>query len=280
MISDETREKEIEDLEISLLLEGVYQRYGYDFRDYSRAHIRRRLRHRLGLSGMADFGAMLHRVLSDRDFFEYLLRDLSINVTEMFRDPAAYRRIRQEVVPLLKTYPFVKIWHAGCSTGEEVYSMAILLEEEGLLPRCRIYATDFNQVALKKAREGIYPLELARQYSTNYQKSGGRESLSDYYRTDNEHMLLKGRLREQVVFADHNLVTDGVFSEVQLVVCRNVVIYFNRDLQERIMQTFYESLCPGGLLWLGSKESLRLLKIGESFSELYPDEKIFKKRLQ
>ena len=272
--------KEIEDLEIALLLEGVYRRYGYDFRDYSLAHIRRRLRHRLELSGLADFGTMLHRVLSEQDFFEQLLRDLSINVTEMFRDPAAYRRIRQEVVPLLRTYPFVKIWHAGCATGEEVYSMAILLEEEGLLPRCRLYATDFNQIALKKAREGIYPLEFARQYSANYQKSGGRASLSDYYRTDNEHMLLKSRLREQVVFADHNLVTDAVFSEVQLVVCRNVVIYFNRDLQERIFQTFHDSLCPGGLLWLGSKESLKLLKIGEKFSDLYPDEKIFKKRLQ
>ncbi len=272
--------KEIEDLEIALLLEGVYRRYGYDFRDYSLAHIRRRLRHRLELSGLVDFGAMLHRVLSERDFFEQLLRDLSINVTEMFRDPAAYRRVRREVIPLLRTYPFVKIWHAGCATGEEVYSMAILLEEEGLLPRCRIYATDFNQVALKKAREGIYPLEFARQYSANYQKSGGRASLSDYYRTDNEHMLLKGRLREQVVFADHNLVTDSVFSEVQLVVCRNVVIYFNRDLQERIFQTFHDSLCPGGLLWLGSKESLKLLRIGEKFGDLYPDEKIFKKRLQ
>ncbi|ADH86027.1 CheR family methyltransferase [Desulfurivibrio alkaliphilus] len=272
--------KEIEELEINLLLEAIYQRYGYDFRDYARAHLRRRLRHRLELSGLSDLGAMQHRLLCQRDFFEQLLRDLSINVTEMFRDPAAYRRIREDVVPLLKTYPYVKIWHAGCATGEEVYSTAILLHEEGLLERCRIYATDFNRVALQKAKEGVYPLERARQYNSNYQKSGGRASLVDYYRTDSESMLLKSWLRKQMVFADHNLVTDGVFSEMQLVVCRNVVIYFNRDLQERIFTTFHQSLCPGGFLWLGAKESLKLMKIGEKFSELYGSEKIFKKRLQ
>ncbi|MFH7320671.1 CheR family methyltransferase [Desulfurivibrio sp. D14AmB] len=279
-LSMKDQAQEIEDLEISLLLEGIFRHYGYDFRDYSLAHLRRRLRHRLELAGLADLGAMLHRVLSDRGFFELLLRDLSINVTEMFRDPTSYRRIREDVVPLLKTYPFVKIWHAGCATGEEVYSMAILLHEEGLLERCRLYATDFNQVALKKAAAGIYPLEQARLYSANYQKSGGRGSLSDYYQTDHENILLKSWLRKRVVFADHNLVTDSVFSEVQLVVCRNVVIYFNRELQERIFRTFLDSLCPGGLLWLGSKESLKLLKIADRFKELYPAEKIFKKRLQ
>lgn len=272
--------KELEDLEIRLLLEGIYQRYGYDFRDYSSAHLRRRLRHRLESSGLPDFGSLQHAVLRDRNFFELLLRDLSINVTEMFRDPAAYRRIREEVVPLLRTYPFIKIWHAGCSTGEEVYSMAILLEEEGLLERCRIYATDFNQVALQKAREGVYPLEYARQYSRNYQQSGGRASLSDYYRTDEQYLLMKKYLRQQVVFADHNLVTDSVFSEVQLVVCRNVLIYFNRELQEKIFLTFYESLCPGGFLWLGAKESLRLLQVAERFSELFAEQKIYRKRLQ
>lgn len=272
--------KEIEDLEIRLLLDAVYHRYGYDFRDYSRAHLRRRLRHRLEMSGLGSFGEMQHLVLHQREFFEQLLRDLSINVTEMFRDPEAYRRIRRDVVPLLKTYPFVKIWHAGCATGEEVYSMAILLEEEGLLDRCRLYATDFNQVALKKAQAGIYPLELARSYSRNYQQSGGKGSLSDYYRTDDQHLLLNSRLRKQVVFADHNLVTDGVFSEVQLVICRNVVIYFNRELQERIFTTIHASLCPGGFLWLGSKESLKLLQIADRFNDLYPDEKIFRKRLQ
>lgn len=272
--------KEVEDLEIALLLEGMFKRYGYDFRDYSLAHLRRRLRHRLEASALPDMGAMLHRVLHDRSFFELLLRDLSINVTEMFRDPDIYLQIRAEVVSRLKTWPFVKIWHAGCATGEEVYSMAILLHEEGLLERCQIYATDFNQIALKKARDGIYALDQVRKFTANYLKSGGRESFSDYYTADDDAVILKNWLKKRIVFADHNLVTDSVFSEVQLVVCRNVLIYFNRELQARIFQTFYESLCPGGFLWLGSKESLRLSPLNESFEALFPDEKIYKKALQ
>lgn len=273
-------DKEVEDLEISLLLEGMFKRYGYDFRDYSLAHLRRRLRHRQHASGLPDMGAMLHRVLHDRSFFELLLRDLSINVTEMFRDPDIYLRIRTEVVPRLKTYPFVKIWHAGCATGEEVYSMAILLHEEGLLERCQIYATDFNQIALKKARNGIYSLDQVRQFTANYQKGGGRESFSDYYTADNDAVILKNWLKARVVFADHNLVTDSVFSEMQLVVCRNVLIYFNRELQNRIFQTFYESLCPGGFLWLGSKESLRLSAMSTRFDALFADDKIYKRELR
>lgn len=280
MINTTDDDKEIEDLEITLLLEGMFKRYGYDFRDYSLAHLRRRLRHRLGASGLPDLGAMLHRMLHERSFFELLLRDLSINVTEMFRDPEIYLRIRNEVVPRLKTWPFVKIWHAGCATGEEIYSMAILLHEEGLLERCQIYATDFNQIALKKAKEGIYALDQVRQFTANYQKSGGRESFSDYYTADDDAVILKNWLKKKIVFADHNLVTDSVFSEVQLVVCRNVLIYFNRDLQKRIFQTFYESLCPGGFLWLGSKESLRLTDQTGRFEPLLAEEKIYKKKLR
>jgi len=279
MIDPTSDHKEVEDLEIALLLEGMFKRYGYDFRDYSLAHLRRRLRHRMESSSLPDMGAMLHRVLHDRSFFELLLRDLSINVTEMFRDPDIYLRIRTEVVSRLKTYPFVKIWHAGCATGEEVYSMAILLHEEGLLERCQIYATDFNQIALKKAKAGIYALDQIRQFTANYQKSGGRESLSDYYTADDHSVILKNWLKKKVVFADHNLVTDSVFSEMQLVVCRNVLIYFNRELQNRIFQTFYESLCPGGFLWLGSKESLRLSPMNKHFDPLFADEKIYKREL-
>jgi chemotaxis protein methyltransferase CheR len=273
-------DKEVEDLEIVLLLEAVFRRYGYDFRDYSLAHLRRRMRHRLALSGLPDLGAMLHRVLSDRVFFELLLRDLSISVTEMFRDPDIYLRIRNDVVPRLKTYPFVKIWHAGCATGEEVYSMAILLHEEGLLERCQIYATDFNQLSLKKAKEGIYPPDQIRLFTGNYQKGGGRESFSDYYTADDDAVILKSWLKKKIVFADHNLVTDTVFSEVQIVVCRNVLIYFNRELQKRIFNTFYESLCPGGFLLLGSKESLRPTEQAGRFETLYPEEKIYRKVLQ
>ncbi|MDA8165397.1 MAG: protein-glutamate O-methyltransferase CheR [Desulfobacteraceae bacterium] len=270
-------DKELEDLEVALLLEGVFRRYGYDFRDYSLAHLRRRLRHRLQSSYLPDLGAMLHRVLSDRNFFELLLRDLSISVTEMFRDPGVYQRLRTEVVPRLMTWPFVKIWHAGCATGEEVYSMAILLHEEGLLERCQIYATDFNQLALKGAKEGIYSLDQVRLFTGNYLKGGGRESFSDYYTADDDAVILKSWLKKRIVFADHNLVTDSVFSEVQMVVCRNVLIYFNRDLQQRIFRTFYESLCPGGILVLGTKESLQLSGMAELFEPVCPDEKIYKK---
>jgi len=273
-------EKEIEDLEIALLLEGMFRRYGYDFRDYSLAHLRRRLRHRLGVSGLPDLGAMLHRMLSERTFFEQLLRDLSINVTEMFRDPDIYLAIRNEVVPRLKTWPFIKIWHAGCATGEEVYSMAILLHEEGLLERCQIYATDFNQIALKKAAEGIYELDQVKLFTNNYQKAGGKESFSDYYTADDDAVILKNWLKKKIVFADHNLVTDGVFSEMQLVVCRNVLIYFNRDLQKKIFTTFYESLCPGGFLWLGSKETLRFADQDGRFEPLLPEAKIYKKTMK
>lgn len=280
MKNENDDDKTVEDIEINLLLEGMFRRYGYDFRDYSLAHLRRRLRHRLELSGLPDLGAMLHRVLSDRHFFELLLRDLSINVTEMFRDPEIYRLIRNEVAPRLKTWPFIKIWHAGCATGEEVYSMAILLHEEGLLKRCQIYATDFNQIALKKAKEGIYSLDQVRLFTGNYQKGGGRESFADYYTADNDAVILKSWLKEKIVFADHNLVTDGVFSEMQLVVCRNVLIYFNRELQERIFNTFYESLCPGGFLWLGSKETLRQSEMAGRFEAICQDEKIYKKVLQ
>lgn len=280
MTNTPDNDKEVEDLEIALLLEGVFKRYGYDFRDYSLAHLRRRLRHRLEISGLPDLGAMLHQVLNDRKFFELLLRDLSINVTEMFRDPEIYLRIRNEVVPRLKTWPFVKIWHAGCATGEEVYSMAIILHEEGLLDRCQIYATDFNQIALKKAKDGIYNLDQVRLFTGNYQKSGGRESFSDYYTADNDAVILKNWLKNKIVFADHNLVTDSVFSEMQLVACRNVLIYFNRTLQERIFQTFHESLCPGGILWLGSKETLRVTDLAGRFEILQADEKIYKKVLR
>ena len=272
------QDTENEDLEILLLLEGMFRKYGYDFRDYSKAHLRRRIRYRLTSSKLDTVSAMIHRMLYDQGFFETLLRDLSINVTEMFRDPAIYATIRNDIIPFLKTYPFIKVWHAGCATGEEVYSMAILLHEEGLLPRSQIYATDFNQSALDQAKKGIFPLASIKQYTTNYQKSGGREAFSDYYTAGDNEVILPGWLKQQIVFADHNLVTDAVFSEVNLVVCRNVLIYFNRELQNKIFQTFYDSLCDGGFLWLGSKESLRLSPLAEKFEAIFPDSKIYKKR--
>ena len=271
--------QEAEDIEIALLLEAVHQKYGYDFREYSRAHLKRRLRHRLVRSGIEDMAAMIHRLLIDQDFFETLLLDLSINVTEMFRDPWFYTAVREEVVPLLRTYPFSRIWHAGCSSGEEVYSMAIILKEEGLWDRIQIYATDLNEVVLKKAKEGIYPVEEIREWTRNYQEAGGGESFGDYYTADYESAIIDLSLRDKIVFADHNLVTDGVFGEMNLIVCRNVLIYFSRRLQNRALDLFKKSLVPGGFLCLGSKESLKFSDHEGDFEVVSEKARIFRRKL-
>jgi len=265
-------------IEIQLLLEAIFQKYGYDFRDYAKAHVKRRILRRLALSDLDSISAMQHQVINDLAFFEQLLLDLSINVTEMFRDPHFYRTVREEVAPVLQTYPFVKIWLAGCATGEEVYSLAILLKEEGLYDRSQIYATDFNQVVLEKAKEGIYPVEHLKDYSINYQKAGGLGSLADYYTAKYNSVIIKQELKEKIVFADHNLVTDSIFGEMHMVVCRNVLIYFNKDLQNRVVGLFLDSLCAGGFLCLGSKESLRFSQYVDAFEIVAEQERIFRKR--
>ena len=269
---------ETENIELQLLLEAILLKYGYDFRQYSRASVKRRVLHRLGLSGLSSISEMQHRVLRDVEFFETLLRDLSINVTEMFRDPSFYKSLRVEVIPFLKTYPFVKIWHAGCSTGEEVYSMAIVLQEEGLYKRTQLYATDFNDVVLQKAKEGIYPVENVKEYTLNYQKSGGKDSFVNYYTAKHDHIILNRSLKTNIVFANHNLVTDGVFGEMNLILCRNVLIYFTKELQNRVFKLFYDSLCHHGILCLGSKESLRFSGYADRFEGIVEDEKIYRKR--
>ena len=265
-------------IEIQLLLEAIFLKYGYDFQDYAKAHVKRRILHRLAQSGLDSISAMQHRVINDQSFFEKLLLDLSINVTEMFRDPTFYLAIRDEVVPVLQTYPFIKIWLAGCATGEEVYSLAILLKEEGLYDRSQIYATDFNQVVLEKAKEGIYPVDHIKDYSINYQKAGGRGSLGDYYTAKYSSVILDRQLKERIVFADHNLVTDTVFGEMNMIVCRNVFIYFNKELQNRVIGLFMKSLRAGGFLCLGSKESLRFSKYSDAFETVGGKERIFRKR--
>jgi chemotaxis protein methyltransferase CheR len=269
---------ENENLEIRLLLEAIYLKYGYDFRNYAVAHTKRRLGFRKDVSGLNNYAEMLHKAIYDKDFFSTVLLDLSINVTEMFRDPWFYKEVREIVVPHLKTYPFVKVWHAGCSEGQEVYSMAILLQEEGMKERAQLYATDFNERVLKAAKDGIYPIDSIKQYTSNYIQSGGRESFSDYYTADNKHVILKSALRRRVLFSSHNLVTDGVFGEMNVIFCRNVLIYFNKELQERVLQLFYESLCPGGFLCLGSKESLKFSKVVHKFEEVAAREKIYRKK--
>ncbi|MCP4396361.1 MAG: protein-glutamate O-methyltransferase CheR [bacterium] len=269
---------ETQDLEIQLLLEAIYLKYGYDFRDYARASVKRRILHRMNLSDLQNLAEMQHKVLYDTEFFERLLLDMSINVTEMFRDPLFYRALRTEVLPILGTYPFVKIWHAGCSTGEEAYSMAILLREEGLYERAQIYATDFNDLVLQKAKEGIYPVESVKEYTLNYQRAGGKAAFVDYYTAHHHSIILDRSLKKNIVFANHNLETDGVFGEMHLILCRNVMIYFNRELQDRVIHLFHKSLCRHGILSLGSKESIRFSAHVKHFEDLAADEKIYRKR--
>lgn len=269
---------ENQNIEIRLILEAIYLKYGFDFRNYSKAHLKRRILRRLAIAGIDTLSEMQVRLLYDPEFFYTLLRDLSINVTEMFRDPTFYKALRKEVVPTLKTYPFIKIWHPGCSTGEEVYSMAILLQEEGLFERSHIYATDFNETVLQKAKEAAYPINCIRGYTANYQKAGGLESFADYYTAQNEVAVMDCGLKRNVIFSDHNLVTDGVFGEMNLIICRNVLIYFDKDLQNRVFKLFYESLCRNGFLCLGSKESLRFSQLDDCFKVINGNEKIYQKK--
>ncbi|MBU1331911.1 MAG: protein-glutamate O-methyltransferase CheR [Gammaproteobacteria bacterium] len=270
-------ERDIE-IELRLLIEAIYLKYDYDFRDYSGASLKRRVRHALVQFECQTVSALQERILHDPSAFMQLLQYLTIPVSEMFRDPGYFLALREQVVPLLRTYPSVKIWVAGCSTGEEVYSLAILLREEGLLERSIIYATDINPRSLEKAERGIYPLEAIQGFTSNYQKAGGRQALSDYYTAAYDGALFDKSLRAQVTFADHSLATDSVFSETQLISCRNVLIYFNKTLQDRAFGLFHESLCHRGFLGLGSKESLDFSSFARAFEPVSKHERIFRKR--
>lgn len=264
------------DIEVTLLLEAIYRKYGYDFRDYSFNHIKRRVLHVATILGIT-VSELQHQVLYQKHILEKLLQEFSINVTEMFRDPSFFIAIRKDVIPMLKTYPFIKVWHAGCSTGEEVYSMAILLKEEGLYNRCQIYATDLNPVVIQKAKEGIYPIENIKKYTLNYHQAGGKASFSEYYTAQYNAAYLNPSLKERITFAQHNLVTDGVFGEMNVIICRNVLIYFNQELQNRVISLFNESLSNGSFLCLGSKESLLLSDYSSDFIEFVEREKIYQK---
>jgi chemotaxis protein methyltransferase CheR len=259
------------------IMEALYLKYGYDFRQYSEAHINRRVLNRMSLSGVESFSELKHLVLNDTLFAATLLQDLSITVTEMFRDPAFYQSLRQNVIPLLKTYPYIKVWHAGCSTGEEAYSMAILLHEEGLYDRTTLYATDFNQKALDKAKNGIYTIQQIKDYTGNYQLSGGKESFSNYYSAEYDHVIINNTIKKNIVWANHNLVTDSVFAEMHLVFCRNVLIYFDKNLQNKVQKLFYDSLIKGGILCLGIKESLKFTNYADKYREIDKQQRIYKK---
>jgi chemotaxis protein methyltransferase CheR len=272
-----TYARDLERIEIDLLLEGIYRHYGFDFRSYAYSSLKRRLWKRIEAEGLPTISELQNLVLHDSAAMERLLFDLSVTVSAMFRDPGFYRVFRQKVVPLLRTYPFIRIWHAGCSTGEEVYSMSILLEEEGLYDRARVYATDINEVVLARARDGIYPLDRMQEYTQNYLKAGGVRSFSEYYTAKYDSALFSPALKRNVVFSQHNLVTDRSFAEFNVILCRNVMIYFDRELQERVHKLFYESLPVYGVLALGSKESLRFSKYESCYEAVDAREKIYRR---
>ena len=268
---------DLERIEVQLLLEAIYQHYGFDFRGYALGSLKRRLWRRAYGERVETLSALQDKVLHDPAVMERLLLDLSINVTAMFRDPTFFRAFREKVVPLLRTYPFVRIWNAGCSTGEETYSLAILLKEEGLYDRTRIYATDINDRVLEHAREGRFPLEKMREYTENYLRAGGSDEFSRYYTVEGQQAIFTSELREQVVFAQHNLVSDAPFNEFNVIVCRNVMIYFGKTLQDRVHELYYESLDPFGVLALGHKESIRFSRYENRYEPLDAQEKLYRK---
>jgi chemotaxis protein methyltransferase CheR len=265
------------DIELQLLMEAIYLKYSYDFRDYACASQKRRVLHALTQFGCPTISSLQARVLHDPAAFLQLLQYLTIPVSEMFRDPDFFLALRQHVVPHLHTYASIKVWIAGCSTGEEVYSLAILLQEEGLLERTLIYATDINPASLDKARQGIFPLRSISGHTANYQKAGGKRTFSDYYTAAYSAAIFDRSLTENVTFADHSLATDSVFSETQLVLCRNVLIYFKKNLQDRAFGLFHDSLGHRGFLGLGSKESIDFSVYAHRFEPLVRAERIFRK---
>lgn len=266
------------DLELRLLLEAIYEKYRHDFRGYSLASMRRRMRQAAAALGCSTLSQVQDRILRDRRAFSEVLRLLTVPFSEMFRDPHYFLSIREKVVPLLSTYPSIKVWIAGCSTGEELYSMAILLAEEGLLERTFLYATDVNPEALRAAERGVYPLDRAQAFSASYQRAGGRRSLSDYYAAAYGGVAFVRSLRARAVFADHSLATDDVFAEVHLISCRNVLLYFDRALQERAIGLFRDSLVPGGVLGIGRSETIRSHSNAGAFIDLAPEHRIYRRR--
>lgn len=272
------REPEAERIEVNLVLEAIYQRWGYDFRSYARASIERRIRQFLQGKEFSAASDMIPRVLEDREFATRLVRYFSIHVTEMFRDPFVYRAVREKVIPLLRTWPHFKIWHAGCATGEEVYSLAIVLEEEGIYNRATIYATDFNDQALERAREGIFEIDRIQQATRSYQEAGGKASFSEYYHARYDAAVMDGALKKRIVFASHNLASDGAFGEMHLVFCRNVLIYFGRDLQNRALGLFTESLVHGGFLCIGTKEDLKFTEAASYYEYVDRKARIYRKK--
>jgi chemotaxis protein methyltransferase CheR len=268
---------ETKNIEINLLLSAIYQKYGYDFRNYARASLQRRIKRHLDKTGLATITDMQREVIHNSKFFYHLLQTFTINVTEMFRNPSFFTTLRKLLPTTFASQKTIKIWHAGCASGEEVYSMAIILKEIGLYDKTIIYATDIDDVILAKAKAGIYPAESLQKWVKNYQQAGGTAAFTDYYSANYELASVTKSLRENILFTNHNLVTDSVFSEVDLIICRNVMIYFNPLLQDKVLQLFSDSLALGGLLCLGAKETTRLSKNSSLFKNLILAEKIYQK---
>jgi chemotaxis protein methyltransferase CheR len=268
----------VEQAEVEALVIAIMQRYGYDFSHYARASFLRRIRHAMAEEECPSVSALQAKLLRDPFVMRRFLAHLSVHVTAMFRDPEFYQALREHVIPWLRTYPFVRIWHAGCATGEEVYSMCVLLEEEGIYERCRIYATDLSEVILHKAKLATYPLTSVQRYTANYHRAGGNGDFSAYYTADSENALIHERLRKNVVFSLHNLASDGSFNEFHLVCCRNVMIYFDEVLRDRVLALFDQSLARGGYLALGRRETLSFTALGDdAYQEVSPGLKVYRK---
>jgi chemotaxis protein methyltransferase CheR len=271
---------QIKSMEIELLLEALRQRHGYDFTAYSRASLERRIEQFALAKGYQRISEIIPAIMWDSVLLKEIVYGISVPVTELFRDPHVFLFIRKNIIPVLKTYPHIKIWNAGCATGQEAYSMAILLREEGIYERCQIYATDFNDVALERAREGIYSIESVKDQTANYISAGGTQSFSDYYHAKYEHIIFEASLRKNIVFANHNLVADAPFGEMHLILCRNVLIYFNQKLQDQVLDLFAQSLIHSGFLCLGTHETLRFASIMPLFKTVDDKCKIYKKQRQ
>ncbi len=269
--------EDLEALEIDLLLEAVFRRYGYDFREYAAPSLRRRIGNALRAEGLSTVSGLQEKVLHDSAAFERLLHALTVQATSMFRDPGFFLAFRHKAVPLLRTYPSLRIWHAGCSTGEEVYSMAILLQEERLYDRCTIYATDMDEQVLHQAREGRFSLAATEKEASHYLCAGGRKQFSDYYRSAGGSALFQPSLKENIVFCPHNLTVDRSFNEFNVILCRNVLIYFKKPLQQRVHALLYESLARFGVLGLGQKESLQFTPHERDYEPLDTEWKIYRR---
>ena len=277
MLALKDSHESLEEIELQLLLEGIFRHYGFDFRNYAMSSLRRRVRNFMRSEDIGTISLVQDRLLHDRAWMDRFLYALSVNVSAMFRDPPFYRTFRKEVIPLLRTYPFIRIWLAGVSMGEEVYSLAILLQEEGLYDRCRIYATDINDAVLKKAKEGIYQLELMQTYTNNYIRAGGTRSFSDYYTAAYDRVILKSSLRDNVVFAQHNLASDASFNEFHVILCRNVMIYFNSQLQSQVHHLLHDSLVMFGILGLGSKETMKFSPYEYAYQEIDNTSRLYRR---